>query len=295
VYKKIIAHTPRTWTSEKYLNSGLQYFFLKNDPDKALAIYKKAIELAAAEGDIDIQIKAYFYRASLHQIMGDVEAMKSDFKAVLGLDVDMNEKCYALFYCGNALERMNRPDEAINVYNLVVNWLQKEVAFNMVVYGDGDAERNLELEAKAHYRLASVYFNKDQNQEAIIEFHKAIAVTRLDDKNRCLLYISSGVVCTANGEYKRARDEFTQALSQVSADPAFLAQAYYHRGFCFHKEDMPVEALSDLLNAFFMAPKEQRRNRRLMRELIISIQREYGVLRDDDLRTLVKKKKRSAK
>ena len=224
-----------------YNNRGLAYSG-KNEYDRALEDYSKAIELKPDDAD------AYYNRGVAYARKSEYDRALEDCSKAIELKPDYAEAYYSR---GAAYVIKSEYDRTIEDCSKAIE-LKPDYAEAYYIRGatydiKGEHDRALEdyskaIElkpdyAEAYYNRGLAYGRKSEYGRALKDFTKAIELK----PDYAEAYNNRGVIYGRRGEYDRALKDFTKAI-ELKPD---YAEAYNNRGLAYFYKDDYDRALED--------------------------------------------------
>lgn len=234
-----------------YLNRGLSYF-LKNDFDRALADYNKAVSF-----DPNYEM-AYNNRGIVYKEQGHLTEALSDFNKSIAIEPNSSEP-YA--NRGAVLIKLEKYDQALADFNKALEgnpYNAKGYNYRGVTYakkGDStkalaDLTKSIEMDAydpESYTNRGNIYNKKGMYADALADFNKAIEVNPLYSE----AYSNRGALYANQGDFQKALEEYNKA---IEINPK-SADAYNNRGYVFAKLNNAIRTIEDLSKSIEIDPQ----------------------------------------
>ncbi len=184
--------------------------------EQALEAYGKVLE--AGGGEEAMRLQAALGRGEALYFMGRVEEAVKELASMAGEDAPADVRARALYYLGRARHALGEYESAVDALKLLLDGMP------------GDA-----LAPFARYQLAFVYLDRNEPENAAIEFSavatsKAEQALRMESRFRAAeIYDKIGWFSAAVGAYEQLRKEFPESAYARRADYGY-AWALYHAG-----------------------------------------------------------------
>ncbi|MGE5615132.1 MAG: tetratricopeptide repeat protein [Bacillota bacterium] len=248
-YEKAIDANPANICAYENLAFALVY---SGDAEKGIEILKKP----------DVEGKSYrscFILANLLFEAGRFEEAEAELRNSLKLQPDSTE---ALNMLGKVLMKLDKPDDAIKVYDQVLRiepddfqawygkaganlklarWKAAVAAFNEAIRIKPDSYRS-------YYNMGMALDEMGKRKEAIEAYESAIKICP-DFKEA---YNNLGIALCISGRYEEALEIYEEGIRRNPREYSL----YFNMGMCYYEEGMYTEAISAYRAALDLKPDE---------------------------------------
>ncbi|MDP8262942.1 MAG: tetratricopeptide repeat protein [Candidatus Ancaeobacter aquaticus] len=215
------------YNANAYLQLGLIYFYVKNDPKKAVELIKQALEIDHTLVDAYYNLGYIYAKAGQHDDAIDL------YRKTIEIAPNYAEAHYSLG---------------------IVYYYFKD----MVPEAEHEFKEALRLRPnyeQAHFFLGNIYGGQGKYDEAIKEFKIALEI----NPKYAEVHFFLGNILGGQGKFEEAIDEFQMALMSNPND----AEIHYKLGVIYDKMGVQDEAIKEFRTVLTLSPKHVEANNNL--------------------------------
>lgn len=197
----------------------------ESEPEKCIALAKKAAELARKEGSLEelarslLSIGVAEFRLSNFQ--NSALSLSEAFDLLEQVQTDTNELLSeVLFWLGRAYDRIGNYSLALEIHLKALDGLE----------GNGDSKKR----AQVYSQIGAVHLHLNNFEKAIDYYFKALDIYDKQGNAKALssIYNNLGVIFRKNGSYDEALTYLKKslALAESQNEPIAIAYPLYHIG-----------------------------------------------------------------
>ncbi len=209
-YTELIEKFPESERiTEAYLGQANTYYILKNYPN-AIETYKTLIKKLHEEAKTtDIFEKAYFGLAWSYLKMGQIDLSIRTFQEIKDITKNNIVKVSALTQIGDAYQDINRLQDAINVYDNILENYPNSIYIDYVQYRQGIALLKMDKIESATISFLSLQSNfPDSKYVHDVKYYLSVAYFK-------------------NGDWVSAKKEVEEFMKKLPLDNEFLPEAHH--------------------------------------------------------------------